>query len=1334
MPTSADALIAALHEPGRENLLDLVRNPLCLTLLCMTWDGSSLPETQADLYARYLKKVYQWNRNLQEWRDHAQRCSTNSTNLKQDLNRQLGELAKVALNLPQERFRLSQALVEEYLGEELDKTSLGYLALRLGWLNRVGRDGRGDAIFAFYHATFQEYFAALAVEDWDYFLPRNHVDRPVAGKQYRIFEPQWKQVILLWLGREDVAANDKLEFESKLATFNGGCWNFYLVKSFFIATEGISQLKDIDMQIPYKNYDQYPLKLMLIEKVVGVALWDFDLEPKRWSLYSNCLQKDAQEVLKRTTRSKVIAILELKLNLISMCCSINSAFKGKTQSEIEAELKKICPDTAMANLTANNMRCLEEMRVYLESTGLGYGWGVDSIFFNFVSFLYNLDPHNKSLVFSLPFLIATTENPKSRLNAINWLLTIAPDHPALIEGLVKTMVTAVEWRDRNEAAQIIGKVNPGNPFVMNWLLELLEANQNENYRWQIAYHLGLVDPGNNQAQAVLLEIVETTQSEDVRWFLAESLEKYEPGNPGAIAVLLKIIETANREDIIRQAFQSLRKIGKGHPELVASLLKIIETTDNKDIIHQVFWTLEEFGKGHPELVAGLLKIIETTDNEDIIHQVFRTLKEVGKGHPELVAGLLKIIETAKRKDIIYRAFLSLRKIGKGHPELVTSLLKIIEATGDESNCCEAAYSLQTIDPGNLHIIPALIKVIETTDNEDTRYRVACYLQTIDPENPHIIPALVKVIETNDNEDTLYYVAKYLHRIDPENPHLIPALVRVIETTDSEDTCCKLARYLHEIDPRNSHVIPALVRVIETTDREDIAKNAVGTFGRFECGHPEAIRVLSQLTETTKNIVILEELATSLGKIDPGNPQAISTLLKLAETSEDNSPHHYPWEFEEYWKGNNQAIARLLEFFETAEDHKTLCFIGEILEEIGKENSLAISGLMKILQTNTNQNVCVYAAYSLAEIDPKNPLTIPWLVKAMETNEEEFIQWQLACQLGKIDSSNELATECLISILETTDNREVITGIEKYLNEVGWDSYFGISVIVKLLKISRDKPYEESPIYTIFRFDQTFDGICHGSTLATSRLIELIQSDYLEGDYSLYFEYLKRTIATQEQKEMIISSLHSYLSDETYRDNFNLYLEYYKLFWDISQDLPYPQFYQAWHYPPTTPHPEVEDNTPVASTPFTQHCNLSLLPQSINQAIQSSSQPLNRQIICIDGSRFSDRSNPALQIYTTLKKAACPAITDKPRTISELQAYCEDDLSDHQIALILYEEPTDPPPQGFDIAVLNQLARFSHPPIAVVVGDRLPNCRLPQFLESDPNLIANILQWLHNLER
>ncbi|MGL4501259.1 MAG: HEAT repeat domain-containing protein, partial [Planktothrix sp.] len=1375
-----EGLVMALGLSENARLRELVQNPLRLWMLCQIWDmGGVLPETQAALYEQFVNWVYRWKGDeaiLDE---------------REGIDGALARLALAAMEGEDEgsRLRLREGWVLKVLGSR----SIFRAVEMLGWLNRVERFP--EAIYVFYHATFQEYFAALAVEDWDYFLPRNHVDCPVEGKRYRIFEPQWKQVIFLWLGRWDIEANYKLEFVIKLATFKDEC-QMYRVKSFFVAAEGISQLKDIDTLIPYKKYDQFSLTSALIDKLVGLALWDFDVQPKRWSIYDACFQQDAREILKRTTRSKVIAILEQKLNSISVFYSMNSVFKGKTQTEVEAQFKEICPDTVMADLAANNMRCLEEMRVYLESTG--QSWGGDGIFFHFVSFLYHLDPHNQSLVFSLPFLIANTENPGSRLNAINWLLTVDPDHPALVEGLVKTMITALEWRDRDEAAQILGKVNPGNPFIMNWLLELLEANQNENSRWQIAYHLGLVDPGNTQAKTVLLEIIETTQSEDIRWFLAQYLEKYEPDNPGAIAVLLKIIETANHEDIIRQAFQTLEEIGKEHPDTIAGLLKIIktskhediisqaiwilrkigntdiiadllefiETANHEDIINRAFWTLVEIGKGNPDAISGLLKLIESTENENIIHQAFRTLDKIGKRNPDAISGLLKIIETTDNKKIINETFFTLWQIGKDNPDVIASLLKIIETTDNEDTRCQAACSLQKIEPGNLciipaltrviettdnedtrceaaqnlqeidpgnpHVIPALVRVIETTDNEDTRCEAAQNLQEIDPGNPHVIPALVRVIETTDNEDTLY-VAKYLHRIDPENPHLISALVRVVETTDNEDTCWKVAEYLYEIDPGNYHVIPALVSIIETTDNEDTAKMAVKTFRNFELNHPEAISVLSKLIQSISNTNILEEVAYSLGIINPGNLQAIDTLIKLAEISENETVSHYSYQFRKSWKGNDQAITRLLELIIETADNNTLNFASEILEKVGKGNYLAISGLMKILQTNANSKIRTYAAYGLAEIDPKNYLVISELLKALEANQEEYIQWQLAWQLGKVDPSNQRATECVLRIMETNDSHYILRELDQHLKKIEWGSHLGISVFVKLLQISRDKPYEESPIYSLFHSYQTFDDICYGSTLATSRLIELIQSDYLEGDYSLYFEYLKRTIANREQKEMIISALHSHLSDETYTDNFNLYLECYKLFWDISQDLPYPEFYQAWHNPPTTPHPEVEDNTPVASTPFTQQCNLALLPQILNQANQS--HPLNCQIICIDGSRFSDPSNPTLQIYPTLKKAGCPASPDgKPDTIAKLQAYCEDDLSNQAIALILYEEPTNPPPQGFDMAVLNQLARFSHPPIALVVPDRLAECRLPQFLESDPNLVTTILQWLQNLER
>ncbi|MGL5197224.1 MAG: hypothetical protein ACRC8Y_26860 [Chroococcales cyanobacterium] len=116
------------------------------------------------------------------------------------------------------------------------------------------------------------------------------------------------------------------------------------------------------------------------------------------------------------------------------------------------------------------------------------------------------------------------------------------------------------------------------------------------------------------------------------------------------------------------------------------------------------------------------------------------------------------------------------------------------------------------------------------------------------------------------------------------------------------------------------------------------------------------------------------------------------------------------------------------------------------------------------------------------------------------------------------------------------------------------------------------------------------------------------------------------LTTPKQYAGVVPVLKDNLSDEVYQNNFDRFKTSYEVIGNCAENLPYPEFHQPRHHPPITPHPEVQDNTPVASTPFTQQCNLALLPQILNQANQS--HPLNRQIICIDGSRFSDPSNPA----------------------------------------------------------------------------------------------------------
>jgi predicted NACHT family NTPase len=130
------------------------------------------------------------------------------------------------------------------------------LALNIGWLNRVGLDAKNpnpnQPVYAFFHPTFQEYFAALAIADWDFFLPRTHDNdnpKPVS-ERYRIFEPQWKEVILLWLGREEVEREQKDEFIKVLVEFEDGCKEysfgykgFYEYRAYLLAAVGIVELR-----------------------------------------------------------------------------------------------------------------------------------------------------------------------------------------------------------------------------------------------------------------------------------------------------------------------------------------------------------------------------------------------------------------------------------------------------------------------------------------------------------------------------------------------------------------------------------------------------------------------------------------------------------------------------------------------------------------------------------------------------------------------------------------------------------------------------------------------------------------------------------------------------------------------------------------------------------------------------------------------------------------------------------------------------------------------------------------------------------------------------------
>lgn len=152
---TGEQLCVALSEPGKERIRDLVKNPLRLMLLCLNWHSGEgyLPQTKAGLYEQFVSYFYEWKKK--------QFATTREQ--RRRLNAALGELARDAIDKEAMRFWLRQEFVCEYLGDPDDTDSLFAIALRLGWLNKVGVEAKHHtrAVYAFFSPDISGVFCSF---------------------------------------------------------------------------------------------------------------------------------------------------------------------------------------------------------------------------------------------------------------------------------------------------------------------------------------------------------------------------------------------------------------------------------------------------------------------------------------------------------------------------------------------------------------------------------------------------------------------------------------------------------------------------------------------------------------------------------------------------------------------------------------------------------------------------------------------------------------------------------------------------------------------------------------------------------------------------------------------------------------------------------------------------------------------------------------------------------------------------------------------------------------------------------------------------------------------
>ncbi|QKQ72677.1 HEAT repeat domain-containing protein [Nostoc sp. TCL240-02] len=783
IPETGKQLCTALKEPGKERIQDLVKNPLRLTLLCLNWQSGDgkLPDTQAGLYQQFVDDFYKWKK---------EEFATNS-HQRQQLNIKLGELAKVAIDKEATRFRLRQDFVSQFLGDIDDDNSLLKLALNRGWLNCVGIDTNRKPVYAFFHASFQEYFAAKAIDDWHFFL--NHVPSNPSQGTYRIFEPQWKQPFLLWLGRQDLSKEQKQGLIKALVQFKDRCRvplglgnnGFYEYRAYFLAAAGLTEFRD------------YPKADKIIAQIIK---WSFG-----YFTYIQLIEDDAHLALQQTDRTKAIAALERLIQ--------SKKVNHYRRCQVASSLGQIDPGNEIAISTmirllqsqdVDNLQC-SVVLASLEKIGIG---------------------NEKAIAALIQLLQSQEVNSLNHSRAANVLKIIGIGNEKAIAALIQLLQNE---NTRRNAAEILEEIGIGNEFAIAALVQLL---QDENTRDDATEILKKISIGNEKAISALIQLL---QDKNTCIYAAEILEKIGIGNEKAITALVKLLRSLYVDKYTRSyAAEILEEIGIGNEIAIAFLVQLLEY---KDLDENIRWraveTLEEIGIGNEIAIAFLVQLLQS---QDVHHYIGRkaaeSLGRIDPGNPIAIAFLVQLLQSQNVDKYTRReAAESLGRIGIGNEKAIAFLVKLLQSQDvNDYTRQEAAEILVRIDPGNEKAIAFLVKLLQSQD-------VAQSLEKIGIGNETAISALLNLLQSQNRDIDNYtrkVVLESLEKIGIGNEAVISVLLNLLQSQDvDKHDSWEVLESLEKISIGNETAISALVQLLQSiyVDK-DVCSNAAKGLGQI----------------------------------------------------------------------------------------------------------------------------------------------------------------------------------------------------------------------------------------------------------------------------------------------------------------------------------------------------------------------------------------------------------------------------------------------------------------------------------------------------------------------
>lgn len=926
-----EELILQLQQEGKERIRELVTNPLRLCLLCQIFEqdeNGELPETKAQFYELFTRYFYEWKPELVP-------DLIKSYELREKLHQGLGNLALAGIN-SDVKFRLKRSFAVKAMGDE----RLFNLACEVGWLNQVDRDAINDEdVYAFFHPNFQEYFAALIIDDWHYFL--NHVPQNPDEAIYRVFEPKWKELMLMWIGRKDIKTEDKESFMNTLIDFpdncNSICNYFYYEQPDFLGALLIVEFSNFN-----RGYE-------IVENLVEYSFGYFENNSKKWEKLPYFIAKQAKEILKITHPSHVVNAIFNRIRILLEVVK-NEYLDQQEFTELFYDmfwtLNKFDPNHYFVVNMLSNL--IEE----------GQYW-------------YNNDDEN-------PKVFPYDEIKTSNSDIVN----------KLSEMLVKSYNCIVDKRNKEKMKKEIKKKQPKNDNSYNDKYEKMNFNNfgriiitqdYSDYLCKIAASHIEEDERLNNLVGINEKIIKIA---GIFNDITITLTRVAYRNKNILNLFINILkqefnDTNFEHDFCLNLVVSIGKFEGNKQELINFINENL--TNNAVDNYRRCCLAQYLLKLEPQNNLAINILIEALANikdDKMSLRIISTLVEMNYDNKQIINKLIQLLYDERITDSEKNSNLNVDTNFKKCLDRLDSWFNLLHKNTRE----QAINYLAKIAYQSNDVRIVLDDIFQNSHNIFLRENVAWRILEAEPNNQVALIFLLDRYKNNDDSYQYFTEQKFTDCLD-KFPELTNNFINVLSNCQDATICSLIIRLLGTVNHEKYQlsILRTFNTIFSATTDEDIIFEIALSLGELDILNRvenekyklEIIEILKEILKKTKNEDTICAAATSLGKIEFGNIDVNNILINLLNNNLSNRSR--------YW-------------------------LEERLSIIADQNINVINTLINITNNN-DDDIKFTAIKNLSRIGSGNLEVVKTLINLMNNPKESENYWLIRKSLIQILKGN-----------------------------------------------------------------------------------------------------------------------------------------------------------------------------------------------------------------------------------------------------------------------------------------------------------------------------------------